>query len=40
MLKQSEWINCLLTETEKNPTEDKIFQIECCGNDCVVKILL
>ena len=34
MLKQSEWINCLLTETEKNPTEDKIFQIECCGKGC------
>ena len=34
MLKQSEWINYLLTETEKNPTEDKILQIECCGKGC------
>ena len=34
MLKQSAWINSLLEETEKNPTEDKILQIECCGKSC------
>ena len=34
MLKQSEWINHPLFEVEKNPTEDKIFQIECCGKEC------
>ena len=34
MLKQSEWINHLLFEVEKNPTEDKIFQIQCCGKGC------
>ena len=34
MLKQSEWINHLLFEVEKNPTEDKIFQTECCGKGC------
>ena len=36
MLKQSEWTNRLLTETEKNVSTnlDKIFQIECCGKGC------
>ena len=34
MLKQSAWINGLLEETAKDPTGDKISQIECCGRLC------
>lgn len=39
MLKQSAWINSLLEETEKNPTEDKILQLIFCG-ECQPYIFL
>jgi len=34
MLKQSEWINSLLEESEKNPVEEKVSLIESCGRSC------